>query len=163
MRLLRRNALGVYAVYAASIVSGLVVTPITLHALGDQEFGLWAFIGSITLYLALLDFGLGPSIVRFTAEARGRRAPEETNRLASVALALYAVIGVLTLVAGAALAWLVPTLIDTPQHLVFETRLATFLVTLSLAARFPLGLVYNLLGGHQRFDVQNLGNFVATV
>lgn len=163
MRFLRRNALGVYAVYGASIVSGLVVTPITLHALEDQVFGIWTFIGALTIYLALLDFGLGPSVVRFTAEARGRRAPEETNRVASVALALYAAIGIVTLVAGAALAWLVPLLIDTPDDLVFEARLAAFLVTLSLTARFPLGLVYNLLGGHQRFDVQNLGNFIATV
>lgn len=163
MRFLRRNVLGIYAVYAASIVSGLVVTPVTLHALGDQGFGIWAFIGAITIYLALLDFGLGPSVVRFTAEARGRRAPEETNQVASVALALYAVIGVVTLAAGAALAWVVPLLIDTPDDLLWEARLATFLVTLSLAARFPLGLVYNLLGGNQRFDVQNLGNFVATV
>ena len=51
MRLLRRNALGVYAVYGATIVSGLVVTPIALHALGDQAFGIWSFVGSITIYL----------------------------------------------------------------------------------------------------------------
>lgn len=163
MRLLRRNALGVYAVYGASIVSGLVVTPIALHALGDEAFGIWSFVGSITIYLALLDFGLGPSVVRFTAEARGRRAPEETNRVASVALLLYGVIGIATLAAGAAVSWLVPLLIDTPDDLVWETRLAAFLVTFSLAARFPLGLFYNLLGGNQRFDVQNLGNFVGTV
>ena len=85
MRFLRRNALGIYAVYGATIVSGLVVTPITLNALGEEAFGIWAFIGSITIYLTLLDFGLGPSVVRFTAEARGRRVPEDTNRLASVA------------------------------------------------------------------------------
>jgi O-antigen/teichoic acid export membrane protein len=163
VRFLRRNALGVYAVYGASMVSGLIVTPITLHALEDQVFGIWTFIGAITIYLALLDFGVGPTVVRFTAEARGRRSPEDTNRLASAALALYAGIGVVTFVAGLILAWLVPLLIDTPDHLVFETRLAAFLVTLSLTARFPLGLAYNLLGGHQRFDVQNLGNFIGTV
>lgn len=163
MRLFRRNALGVYAVYGASMVSGLVVTPIVLHALGDETFGIWSFIGSITIYLAVLDLGLGPSVVRFTAEARGRDAPEETNQVASVALALYAAIGAVTLLAGVALSWLVPVLIETPDELVWEARLATFLVTVALAARFPLGLFYNLLGGHQRLDVQNLGNFVGTV
>ncbi|HEY7794087.1 MAG TPA: oligosaccharide flippase family protein [Gaiellaceae bacterium] len=163
MRFLRRNALGVYAVYAATIVSGLVVTPITLHALGDEGFGIWSFIGSLTIYLALLDFGLGPSVVRFTAEARGRRAPEDTNRLVSVALVLYAVIGVVTLAIGAVISWLSPLLIDAPDDLVWETRVAAFLLTLSLASRFPLGLFYNLLGGHQRFDVQNLGNFLGTI
>lgn len=163
MRLFRRNALGVYAVYGASMVSGLVVTPIVLHALGDETFGIWSFIGSITIYLAVLDLGLGPSVVRFTAEARGRDAPEETNQVASVALALYAAIGAVTLLAGVALSWIVPVLIETPDELVWEARLATFIVTVALAARFPLGLFYNLLGGHQRLDVQNLGNFVGTV
>ena len=51
MRLFRRNALGIYAVYAASIVSGLVVTPILLHAIGDEAFGIWSFIGAVTIYL----------------------------------------------------------------------------------------------------------------
>ena len=75
MRLFRRNALGTYAVYAAAIVSGLVVTPIAAPAIGDDEFGIWSFIGSITIYLSVLDFGVGPSIVRFAAEARGRPRP----------------------------------------------------------------------------------------
>jgi O-antigen/teichoic acid export membrane protein len=163
VRLFRRNALGVYAVYGASMLSGLIVTPIVLHTLGDTQFGIWAFIGSITIYLAVLDLGLGPSVVRFTAEARGRGRPEDTNEIASVALALYGAIGVATLAAAVLLAWLVPFLIETPADLVWDVRLATFLVAASLAARFPLGLFYNLLGGHQRFDVQNLGNLLGTV
>ena len=108
MRLFRRNAIGIYAVYAAAMVSGLVVTPILLDSIGTEAFGIWAFIGGITIYLAVLDIGLGPSVVRFTAEAHGRRDPEEINRVASVALVLYAAIGVLTLVAGAVLSWFVP-------------------------------------------------------
>ena len=163
MRLFRRNALGFYAVYGAAMVSGLVVTPILLDSIGTEAFGIWAFIGGITIYLAVLDIGLGPSVVRFTAEAHGRRDPEEINRVASVALVLYAAIGVLTLVAGAVLSWFVPVLIETPDDLVWDARVSTFLVTLSLAVRFPLGLFYNLLGGRHRFDLQNLGNFVATV
>jgi O-antigen/teichoic acid export membrane protein len=162
VRLFRRNALGVYAVYGASMVSGLVVTPIVLHALGDETFGLWSFIASITIYLAVLDLGVAPSVVRFTAEAHGRGDPDETNRIASVALAIYGAIGALTIVAGVALSWVVPYLIETPDDVVWDARLATFLVAISFAARFPLGLFYHLLGGKQRFDAQNLGNFVAT-
>ena len=118
--LFRRNALGTYGVYGAAIVSGLVVTPIMLHALGDDAFGIWAFIGAITIYLSVLDLGVGPSIVRFAAEARGRGQPEDTNALASAGLALYGVIGAATLPLGAALAWLVPLLIDTPDDLVWD-------------------------------------------
>ena len=159
MRFFRRNALGIYATYAAAIVSGLVVTPIVLHELGTEAFGIWSFIASITVYLMVLDFGVGPSIVRFAAEARGRRSPEDTNALASVGLALYGVIGVATLPVGLALAWLVPELVSTPADLVWPARISTFLVVLGIAFRFPLGLFNNLLLGQQRFDLQNLANF----
>ncbi len=163
MRLFRRNALGIYAVYAASIVSGLVVTPVVLHEIGDVEFGIWSFIGAVTIYLSVLDFGVGPTLVRFAAKARGERSPEETSRLASVGLALYAAIALVTLPVGAALAWLVPVLVETPDDLVWPARISTFLIVVSLAARFPLGLFTNLLLAQQRFDVQNLASFVATV
>jgi O-antigen/teichoic acid export membrane protein len=57
MRLFRRNALGLYAVYGAAVVSGLIVTPIILHAIGSGEFGVWKFIASP--YVSLLDLA-GP-------------------------------------------------------------------------------------------------------
>ena len=164
MRLLRRNALGVYAVYGAAIFSGLVVTPIVIRSLGKAGYGVWSFIGAVTIYLSLLDFGVGPAIVRFGAEARGRRAPDELNEIASTGLVLYAVIGLVTLPVGAVLAWLVPWLAHVHSgHLVWDARISTFLIVLSLALRFPLGLFNNLLIAQQRWDIQNLGNFLSTV
>jgi O-antigen/teichoic acid export membrane protein len=162
MRLLRRNALGVYAVYAAAIVSGLVVTPVVIHSIGKSAFGVWTFIGAVTIYLSVLDFGVGPSIVRFGAEARGRGATGDLNEIASTGLAVYAAIGLVTLPIGLAVAWLVPWASGAPHRLTWDARIATFLVVLSLAARFPLGLFNNLLVAQQRWDLQNLGNFVST-
>ena len=100
MRLLRRNTLGVYAVYAAAIVSGLVVTPIVVRSLGKSGYGVWTFIGAVTIYLSVLDLGVGPAIVRFGAEARGRRAVDNVNEIASKGLALSGGIWALTLPVG---------------------------------------------------------------
>ncbi len=162
MRLLRRNALGVYAVYAAAIVSGLVVTPVLVHAIGKQAFGAWNFIGAVTIYLSVLDFGVGPAIVRFGAEARGRGSTDDLNAVASSGLAMYGVIGLVTLPLGVVLALLVPWAGHVPAHLAWDARVATLLIVLSLALRFPLGLFNNLLVARQRWDLQNLGNFVGT-
>ena len=74
MRLLRRNVDPIYGVYAATLVSGLVVTPIIVGALGTEQFGIWALIGSILGFIGLLDLGIGPSVIRFAAEQRGRDA-----------------------------------------------------------------------------------------
>jgi O-antigen/teichoic acid export membrane protein len=162
MRLLRRNAIGVYAVYAAAIVSGLLVTPIVIHSIGKSAFGVWSFIGSVTIYLSILDFGVGPSIVRFAAEARGRGAGRDLNEVASTGLAMYALIGAVTLPLGVALAFVIPAAVGAPHHLVWDARITTLLVVLALAARFPLGLFNNLLVAQQRWDLQNLANFVST-
>jgi O-antigen/teichoic acid export membrane protein len=162
MRLLRRNAIGVYAVYAAAIVSGLLVTPIVIHSIGKSAFGVWSFIGSVTIYLSILDFGVGPSIVRFAAEARGRGADRDLNQVASTGLAMYALIGAVTLPLGVALAFVVPAAVGAPHNLVWDARITTLLVVLALAARFPLGLFNNLLVAQQRWDLQNLANFVST-
>ncbi len=162
MRLLRRNALGVYAAYGVAILSGLLVTPVVIHSIGKEAFGVWSFIGSITIYLSILDFGVAPSIVRFAAEARGRRADHDLNEVASTGLAVYAVIGLLTIPAGIGLAFLAPILVDAPHGLVWDARIATLLVVVALAARFPLGLFNNLLVAQQRWDLQNLANIVST-
>ena len=89
LRFLRRNVVLVYAVYAVTIVSGLLLTPIVVGALGTEQYGVWAVIGSVLAFIGLLDLGIGPSVIRFSAEQRGRKRPEETSALASTALGLY--------------------------------------------------------------------------
>src|SRR5919198_1520975 len=163
MRLLRRNALGVYALYGSAVLSGLLVTPIVIHSIGKSAFGVWSFIGSVTIYLSILDFGVSPSIIRFAAEARGRGADRDLNEVASTGLAMYALIGTLTVPIGLALAFVIPAAVGAPHHLVWDARIATLLVVVSLVARFPLGLFNSLLVAQQRWDLQYLGGIVSTV
>src|SRR3954468_2692161 len=112
MRLLRRNVILIYGVYAATLVSGLVVTPIIVGALGTEQFGIWALIGSILGFIGLLDFGIGPSLIRFAAEQRGRNARGETSELTSTAFAIYLVLAVLSMLLAVLLAYLLPLVVD---------------------------------------------------
>ena len=80
-------------------------------------FGIWSFIGSITIYLSVLDFGVGPSIVRFAARgARAAGRPRTRTRSPRPGSCSTRLIGLVTLPLGVALAWLVPELIDTPAR-----------------------------------------------
>jgi O-antigen/teichoic acid export membrane protein len=153
----------VYAVYAVTIVSGLLLTPIIVDSLGTEQYGIWAVIGSVLAFIGLLDLGIAPSVIRHSAEQRGRRAPEETNELASTALALYAVIFAAAVLITLALAWALPTVIDIPDEYVHPAQLALVLVLLGFAVRFPLGLFTSLLAGQQRYDVMNFAGLLSTV
>lgn len=161
VRRLRGNLLATYGVYAVSLASGLVVTPVVYHALGREEFGLWSFVLSASVLLTLLDLGVAPTIVRFSAAYRGAGEEERTSELASVGLVVYAVVGTLSILLGLVLAWIVPWLTDVPTGLVGEVRLATLLLVVGVGLRLPLGLFVSLLSGRQRYDVVNWSNAVA--
>jgi O-antigen/teichoic acid export membrane protein len=157
------NVSWTYVSYAVAIVAGLVVTPIVFDALGDEGYGVWTFIGAATIFLNLLDLGVGPSVVRFVAEARGRADDAAASAVASTALVVYAAVGVVTLLLGIVLAWFVPVLVGAEDELYWPARVAAFLVVLSIAARFPLGLFGSLMAGRQRFDVPAISGLLANV
>ena len=163
MRLAARNVGSNYLLYAVSIVSGLVLTPIIIDALGKEGYGVWLFIGSVTIVLRLLDFGITPTVVRFTAFHRGRDAPDDINALASTSLAVFVVLGLLSIAVGLVIAWFLPAMIDLPPNLERPAQVAAVIATLTLGTQAPLGLFSSLLKGAQRFDVLNAGGIASIV
>jgi O-antigen/teichoic acid export membrane protein len=163
MRLLRRNVVLIYGVYAATLVSGLIVTPIIVGALGTEQFGIWALIGSILGFIGLLDFGIGPSLIRFAAEQRGRGARGETDELTSTALAIYLALAVLSVFLAVLLSFLLPLVVDISDEYVRAAQIAVVISVGTFVLRFPLGLFGFLLAGQQRYDVLNVANILGAV
>lgn len=157
MKLSTRNLGSNYLLYAASILSGLVLTPIIIDALGQEGYGVWVFIGSVTIVLRLLDFGITPTVVRFTAFHRGRKSPDDINALASTSLAVFVLLGLFSIAVGLVIAWFLPVMIDLPADLERPAQVAAVIATLTLGLQAPLGLFTSLLKGVQRFDVINAG------
>jgi O-antigen/teichoic acid export membrane protein len=157
MKLAARNLGSNYLAYAASILSGLVLTPIIVGALGKEAYGAWIFVVSATTVLRLLDFGITPTVVRFTAFHRGRDAGEDIAELASSSLAVFLVLGLLSLVAGLVLAWFLPDLIELSPDLQQPAQVAAVIAVLTLGTQAPLGLFGSLLKGAQRFYILNVG------
>ena len=160
MRLLRRNVLLIYGVYAVTLASGLVVTPIIVGALGTEQFGIWALIGSILGFIGLLDLGIGPSVIRFAAEQRGRDARDETSELTSTAFAIYLGLALIATLLAVLLAWLLPLVVEISDQYVRAAQIAVVLSLGTFVLRFPLGLFGFLLAGQQRYDVLNIGNLL---
>lgn len=163
MRLLRRNVILIYGVYAVTLASGLVVTPIIVGALGTEQFGIWALIGSILGFVGLLDLGIGPSVIRFAAEQRGREARDETSELTSTAFAIYLVLTLVTMLLAVLVAWLLPLAVQISDQYVRAAQVAVLISIGTFVLRFPVGLFSYLLAGQQRYDVLNIGNLLGAV
>lgn len=129
----------------APLLTNLVLTPLLLHRLGLDRFGVWSLILVFLATLTVLDGGVGASLARFHAyhAAHGDRAG--AGRLVLGSLVLFAALG--ALVTGLCLL-LGPTIVaavDVPPGLRDEARNLLLalgpLVTLALASNSAAALL----------------------
>lgn len=162
----RRAILGVITNYASALVmavAGFVLVPIVLHYLGREDYGLWATIGQVLGYLALLDLGMANAVVRRTARMREHGDHDGINRMVSTALALYCLLGFVFLVVGLGLTLLLPRWSAIPPERVRVATTIFVIMVLYGAVSFPLRVASSTLNGYQRMAATNLTNFMANL
>ena len=157
----RRAALGILTNHASAIVmalAGFVLVPIVLRYVGREDYGLWATIGQVLGYLALLDVGFGSAVLRRAAQLREYNDHNALNRLVSTAVVLYSILGSCFLVTGLALSFLLPHWSVIPAER-SSIAVVVFVVMISYTAvLFPLKVGTSILIGLQRMAVVNSGN-----
>lgn len=162
----RRAFLGLLTNYASAIVlavAGFVLIPIALRYLSREDYGLWATVGQVLGYLALLDLGVGAAVKRRAAQLRERQDNNELSRVISTAIALYCGLGLLFLIAGLSLSALLPRWSAIPRDRT-DVAVAVFLIMIAYTSlSFPLRVASSALVGYQRIATANLIDLTANL
>jgi O-antigen/teichoic acid export membrane protein len=133
-----------------------VLTPFVIRTLGMEVYGTWTLITSITAYLGLLMLGIPMASVRYFAQHAAEGDQEKLNQAIGSCAALYLVLGLAALVAGAALfgffvgAYTIPADVSRGAHLAFAV------CVLYSAAGFVGLLPEGILAAHDEFVRRNL-------
>ena len=144
------------ALQVASLLAGIAVSfymmPFLIHALGDRWYGIWALIGSITSYYALLDFGLTSAVTRFLTQALARAEKTDANAVIVTGLVIFGGIGALAFSISIAVALAGPWFFtDAGEAAAF--RQAVLVLGADVALMFPFAVFNAVLAGHYRFDI----------
>lgn len=150
-----RNTLSIYLYSTTSVVVALVTTPILVHHLGLTEFGIWVLAGSVVLYLELFEFGFGTATVAYVAGFASTGRLDRVRRTIATSVWILAGPGLAVALAGAALAALLPSIVDLPAHLVTPTRILVLLFVLDLAVSIPGDTFGGTLAALKRNDLVN--------
>ena len=151
-----------YVQMAATIVTGLWMTPFLLRRLGSHDYGLWLLGTQVLTYLALMDLGVVALIPREVAAAAGRAEEVRRGRLEAAhdgdRSELQALVGQTArlvvwqlpavAVAGAVVLWMMPS-----EWIALRWPMG--FVVLTFVATFPLRIFSALLQGLQ--DLTFLG------
>jgi O-antigen/teichoic acid export membrane protein len=146
-----------------NILVGIFISPYIIHHLGDDAFGLWFLVFSITGYYGLFDLGIRSSIVRYVATYSATQNQEELNRLISTALFTYSGIGALAILFTVAGSFFVDSIFHISPQFLHTARWLFLIVGSAVSLGFPLGVFGGVLEGLQRFYLLNFTSIGATV
>jgi O-antigen/teichoic acid export membrane protein len=161
-RRFRRNVVATYLSTAVSAVQVLVITPLLVHGLGPERYGIWALVWSFGLFAALLELGLSSGTIRYVAQYR--ELGEEVMLVRTVSASFWMLLGLgsLALLIGVALAPLVPVAFKVPGQETATSALVV-LVAAAIGAVIVGGAFGGCLGGLQRYSLLSTFYIVVAV
>jgi O-antigen/teichoic acid export membrane protein len=132
------------------------LTPVILHGVGETSYGLWALIGSLAAYGALLDLGVGPAVTKYVAELHARDDREGVRTLVATAFWLYAALGLIAIAVAVIVAPLVPRVFNIPPGQQTTAEWLTIVSGIGVGVELPTSTTYAVLRGLQEFTRINL-------
>lgn len=134
-----------------NICVGLFMMPFLIHALGDEQYGIWVLVGAVIGFYGLLDLGMGGAMVRFLVRAMHSNEREEVNIALSSAVFLFIGIGLLSLFITITVILMTPFYMEEGLNMtLFQITIAIMGVKASLL--FPLSSFRGILMAKYRFD-----------
>jgi O-antigen/teichoic acid export membrane protein len=146
-----------------NVLVGIFLSPYIIHHLGDEAFGLWVIIFSITGYYGLFDLGIRSSIIRYVAKFSATDEHDELNRLVNTAMFSYGGIGVVAVAITLVAAHYVYAIKGIAPEFVVTARYLLLMVGMAVSLGFPLGVFGGILEGLQRFYLLNFTSIGATL
>src|SRR2546422_777932 len=145
-----------WIVTVVTVLAVYLLTPYTIHKLGDDGYGTWNLINSITGYLGLLVLGVPMASVRYFAQHVARGDTTNLNQAIGSCTALYLILGAIALVMGVGMYAFFTVTYHIPASLHVDARWAFFLMVFFVSAGFIALLPSGLLAAHEDFVPRNM-------
>ena len=97
-RLLARNTIASFLRHFINLGILFYLTPFTIAAIGDLQYGLWAVVLTVAGYSGLLDMGITTATTKLAAEYRSKGDLNELNELIASSISLFTLFGAVCLV-----------------------------------------------------------------
>jgi O-antigen/teichoic acid export membrane protein len=157
------NIFSNWASLVVSIAISFLVTPIIVHSLGNETYGTWTLIASVTGYFTVLDFGVNTAIVRYISSSYAQNDHEQARKVYSTSLAIFAAVALILLIFSVVFGFFFQTLFKLYQI----PQLYLYTVFLFSAMDLAFGLLFSVylgaLSGLQEFKFINGSSIIINI
>ncbi len=150
--LILRSVAATWVAVLVSGLAGILLTPYVLHRLGDEGYGLWVLVVTLTDYYLFLRVGIRSAIVRYVSQAIAHRDAQAVNKV--LASSFYFYMGMLLIVfcVSLILTPFVPRMFSVHSENARAFGALFLLVGLANGFDFPLNVFEGALEAAGRFD-----------
>ncbi|WP_372369487.1 flippase [Candidatus Uabimicrobium sp. HlEnr_7] len=157
------NAITNYGRDILDVAVFLYLIPFIIHTLGKETFGLWSLVWAFVSVFALLDFGFGPSVVKYVGKARGEQDPAQEQKAISTLFWIYIVLGSILFLSVATCAFFFNSLFDIPEHQQQTARHVLLILGFRAALCMPLELFRGVLISYHQYKIANSYKIVGSI
>lgn len=148
-----KNILSNISGYFVSILTAFIITPITIHTLGDARYGAWALVGELIGYYGLLDLGFRGAVTYHVARYSSLNKSEEIKETLSSAFWILTVLGALVFLIGAGITIWFQYIFKNDGLNLTEVRYALLIMSGLIGLSLPINAFSGGIVGKERFDV----------
>ena len=143
--------------YVSIILTNIVaifVTPYMLRCLGKSGYGLYMLIGAFVGYLAVMDFGMNNSVIRYVARYRVRGDKNGEKNFLSTAMMTYIGISCMAFLVGAVAYWHIEDIFGASLTTgeISDARIMFLLFLFNVIITLPGGAFDAVLSAYERFS-----------
>lgn len=149
--------------YIVSVIASFLITPITIHTLGDARYGAWSLVAELIGYYGLLDLGIRGAVTYYVARYSARNQDEDIKKTVSSAFWLLSGCGALALLVGAGFTFAFPYLFRTEGLNLAEVRHSLLIMSALIGLSLPMSVFPGGLIGKQRLDITTGAEIIARV
>ena len=145
--------------YGANLAVAFFMSPFVVHSLGNERYGVWTLLTSLTGYLGLVDIGVRGGTGRYINYYLGRKEGKEVSNIVSTSLLFYALISVFVFAASAVLAFFFGDIFPKIHpEFVHEAQWVLVLLGLNVWVGLFSSTFSQLLTAAERFDMQMISD-----
>jgi len=136
-----------------SIIIGLVYTPIMISLLGQNEYGLYSTVTSVTAMLSVLNLGFGSAYQRYYSKYKKQEDILKISNLNGLFLFIFCILGCIAFVCGVFLLFHIELIFDTGLTAA-EYKTARYLLAIQITQLtffFPTCIFTTIVSAHEKY------------
>lgn len=158
-----KNIFSNWSNIALSAVSVFLLYPYFTKVMGEQQYGIWLLISSVTGYFALLQLGVPLANVRYISKYYAQNDVNKVNEVLSSNLLFFAILAAVVMVTGTVISCFLEYFFKVPNGMKAIAQIATILASLDIALKFVFEVFEGVVHGLQKFVVLNAVKNIGTI